>query len=55
MLIPYEELPEAEKDYDRRAAQQTVKALVALGFRIVEPARTSAAPSSTRKPGETLS
>ena len=38
LLIPYEELPESEKEYDRRAAQQTLKAVVALGFRIVEPA-----------------
>lgn len=34
-LIPYEELPESEKDYDRRTAEQTLKAIMALGFRIV--------------------
>lgn len=37
MLVPYEELSEAEKDYDRRAAQQTLKAIVALGFSIEAP------------------
>lgn len=33
-LIPYEELPESEKDYDRATAMETVKAIQALGFRI---------------------
>ncbi|MTV48842.1 Ryanodine receptor Ryr [Heliobacillus mobilis] len=35
-LIAYEELPESEKDYDRNAAMQTLKAIVALGYRIVK-------------------
>jgi len=39
MLVPYEDLPESEKLYDRRAAQLTLKAVVALGFRIVGPRR----------------
>ena len=39
MLVPYEELPESEKEYDRRAAQLTLKAVVALGFTIVGPRR----------------
>ncbi|MGH7720227.1 MAG: RyR domain-containing protein, partial [Gemmatimonadaceae bacterium] len=33
-LIPYEELPESEKQYDRNAAMETVKAILALGYRI---------------------
>jgi ryanodine receptor 2 len=33
-LVPYEELPESEKEYDRAMVQQTVKAILALGFRI---------------------
>ena len=33
-LVPYSELPESEKDYDRSAVQQTLKAMVALGYRI---------------------
>ena len=33
-LIPYEELPESEKIYDRATAMETVKAILALGFRI---------------------
>jgi hypothetical protein len=35
-LIPYEQLPESEKEYDRNAAMQTLKAIVALGYRIVK-------------------
>jgi len=33
-LVPYEELPESEKNYDRSTAMETVKAILALGFRI---------------------
>ncbi|MCU1227196.1 MAG: Ryanodine receptor Ryr [Acidobacteria bacterium] len=33
-LVPYEELPDSEKQYDRNAAVGTLKAIVALGFRI---------------------
>jgi len=34
-LVPYEELPESEKEYDRQTAIQTLKTIVALGYRIV--------------------
>ena len=33
-LLPYEELTESEKDYERNAAIQTLKAIIALGYRI---------------------
>ena len=33
-LTPYRELPEAEKEYDRLAALETLKAMTALGYRI---------------------
>ncbi len=33
-LIPYDELPESEKEYDRNTAMQTLKAIIALGYRI---------------------
>ena len=33
-LIPYEELPESEKQVDRDTATQVLKAILALGFRI---------------------
>lgn len=33
-LIPYEELPEVEKDYDRDTALSTLKLILKLGFKI---------------------
>ena len=33
-LVPYEVLPESEKEYDRHAALGTLKAILALGYRI---------------------
>ena len=33
-LVPYERLPESEKEYDRIAAMETLRAIIALGFRI---------------------
>lgn len=38
-LVPYEELSEAEKQYDRNAAMETLRAIVALGYRIEPPGR----------------
>ena len=35
-LVPYEQLTEREKDYDRETAFQTLKAIVKLGFKIVK-------------------
>lgn len=34
-LVPYADLPESEKDYDRKTALEALKAIVALGYRIV--------------------
>ncbi len=31
-LVPYQDLPEQEKQYDRNAALETLKAIVALGY-----------------------
>ncbi|HET6422416.1 MAG TPA: RyR domain-containing protein [Planctomycetaceae bacterium] len=36
-LVPYDDLPESEKDYDRRAAMETLKAILSLGYQIVPP------------------
>ena len=33
-LVPYGELSEAEKHYDRDTAMETLRAIVALGYRI---------------------
>jgi len=35
-LIPYDHLPESEKEYDRNTAMETIKAIQALGYRIVK-------------------
>jgi len=34
-LVPYEELPESEKDYDRQTALETLRAVKVLGYEIV--------------------
>ncbi len=36
-LVPYADLPAAEKEYDRITALGTLKAIVALGYRILPP------------------
>lgn len=33
-LIPYEELSEVEKDYDRSTSLETLKAIIGLGYKI---------------------
>lgn len=35
-LVPYEELSETEKEYDRHTSQETLKLIMKLGFRIVK-------------------
>jgi hypothetical protein len=36
LLVPYAELPESEKQYDRELAIATLKAILALGYRIAK-------------------
>jgi len=36
-LVPYEELPESEKEYDRRAAAELLRVILALGFKLDPP------------------
>ena len=33
-LVPYSELSESEKEYDRNTAMETIKLIVALGYKI---------------------
>lgn len=33
-LVPYEELTEEEKDYDRNTSQETLRLLLKMGYRI---------------------
>lgn len=35
-LVPYEKLPEEEKEYDRNTAVGTLKLILRLGFKIVK-------------------
>ena len=35
-LIPYDELPESEKEYDRRTSMETLKLIVKLGYKITK-------------------
>jgi len=36
-LVPYADLPESEKVYDRNTAMETLKAILALGYQITKP------------------
>ena len=36
-LVPYAALPESEKAYDRNTALETLKVIVAMGYRIEKP------------------
>ena len=38
-LVPYGDVPEGEKEFDRTSVVETLKAILALGYRI-EPSRT---------------
>lgn len=33
-LVPYSELPESEKEYDRKTAFETIKLIIKLGYKI---------------------
>lgn len=35
-LVPYNELPEIEKEYDRNTSQETLKMIMKLGFKITK-------------------
>lgn len=35
-LVPYEELTESEKEYDRNTSQETLKLIMKLGFKITK-------------------
>ena len=35
-LVPYSQLPESEREYDRRTAMETLKLIVSLGYTITK-------------------
>ena len=37
-LMPYDQLPESEKEYDRNTSAETLKAILTLGYQISPPA-----------------
>ena len=39
-LVPYEELPESEKEYDRNTSRETLKVILSLGYKISKPGRS---------------
>jgi RyR domain len=36
-LVPYSELPESEKEYDRKTAGETLKAILTMGYTVLPP------------------
>lgn len=36
-LVPYDQLPESEKEYDRATSQETLKFILKSGFRLLPP------------------
>lgn len=41
-LVPYDELSESEKEYDRQTALEAIRAILALGYRITPPDQANA-------------
>lgn len=37
-LVPYEQLPESEKEYDRKTVIEALKAIIALGYEVKKAA-----------------
>jgi hypothetical protein len=33
-IVPYADLPDSEKEYDRQSAMETLKAIIALGYEL---------------------
>ena len=48
-IVPYSQLPELEKDYDRRTAMGAIQALMALGYSVCPPADAGAAGEAVRE------
>jgi len=55
-LVPFSDLPDSEKKYDREMVAQVLKSMTALGYRIVPPDRplSNAAPEYLQDIGRTL-
>jgi hypothetical protein len=53
-LVPYDELPESEKDVDRRVVRDLLRALLALGYRLDPPGAAAAGSLSPSPPATAL-
>jgi len=51
-LVPYDQLPEGEKEYERSTAFEAIKVILALGYRIVPPDRSRSSSSGHALPGQ---
>ena len=51
-LVPYDQLPEGEKEYDRSTAFEAIKVILALDYRIVPPDRSRSSSSGHALPGQ---
>jgi class 3 adenylate cyclase len=51
-LIPYERLPDSEKEYDRKVAMEILLGIQAMGYRIESPINLEENPSEFFSPGE---
>jgi hypothetical protein len=40
-LVPYDQLPEHEREYDRKTALETIRMLLSLGYQIEAPSSNS--------------
>lgn len=47
-LVPYADLTESEKEYDRKTALETLKAILVLGYKISPPPAPKKAAKSTK-------
>jgi class 3 adenylate cyclase len=54
-LVPYAVLPDAEKQYDHLTVMETLKALMALGYRLEPPGQHAAPASGPTRGGDVLS
>jgi hypothetical protein len=36
-IVPYTQLPESEKEFDRKAVVEAIKAIIALGYQVRKP------------------
>ena len=53
-LVPYQDLPESEKDYDRKISLGVIKTILAWGYRIEPPASLAPCGGKGHGPAELM-